>query len=133
MWNKFNNVLGLGEEWANEDGVGEWIFNTNTKISVRFKSVDDRDELDGILDSFEDATDDEKRALRNSLNDEGYVSYFSFTVITPSGEEYYFNQLTGGGGEPVVEDFFCDEERQTDISSALDEILSSGESPKPNN
>lgn len=129
MWGKFNQVLNLGEEWVSEDGTGEFLFETGTNISASFEQIEDMDELEGVLDIFEDATDDEKIALKESLENEGYVSKFSFTVTTIDGEEFYFHQLTGGGGEPVVEDFYCEEELTNTIGSALDEIIKQGTAP----
>ena len=131
MWHKLSLVLDLGEDWVNEDGFGLWGFHNGTTISAEFESIDDIDYLDSVLDIFEEASSDEKEALIESLNSEGYVSKFTFTVTPSSGEEYYFNQLTGGGGEPVVEDFYCDEDLVDDIESALDEIISDGQPPKP--
>jgi hypothetical protein len=129
MWGKFNQVLNLCEEWVSEDGTGEFLFETGTKISASFEQIEDMDELEGVLDIFEDATDDEKTALKESLENEGYVSKFSFIVTTRNGEEFYFHQLTGGGGEPVVEDFYCEEELTKTIGSALDEIIKQGTAP----
>jgi hypothetical protein len=129
MWDKFSQVLNLGDAWADEDGKGEWTFATSTRVSVRFQTLDDMDELEGTLDVFEEASEDEKEGLKDSLNQEGYVSYFQYTVTTPSGEEYYFNQLTGGGGEPVVEDFYCEEDQRPEINDALDAVLDIGSSP----
>jgi hypothetical protein len=131
MWDKFRQVLNLGDAWADEDGKGEWIFSTGSCVSVRFQTLDDMDELDGILDMFEEASEDEKEGLKDSLNQEGYVSYFQYTVTITSGEEYYFNQLTGGGGEPVVEDFYCENEQKLGIEKALDSIISLGFIPQP--
>jgi hypothetical protein len=123
MWDKFSEVLNLGDAWADEDGRGEWVFSTGTRVSVRFKMLEDMDELEIILDMFEDSTDEEKAGLRSSLNQEGYVSYFQYTVITQSEQEYIFNQLIGGGGEPVVEDFYCEEDAIKDIADSLDKII----------
>lgn len=129
MWSKFNIVLTLGDEWANDEGEGNWSFSTGTVVSVEFRMVEDLDELDEVLDIFEDSSEEEKEGLKNSLSKEGYVSYFAFTVTTPGENVYYFNQLTGGGGEPVVEDFYCEDELKAEIEQALDEIIKADEAP----
>jgi hypothetical protein len=133
MWDKFNRVLNLGEEWANAEGKGEWQFSTGTKVRVNFNLLDNADDLEAVLDIFEEATGEDKDALRRSFAEEGQASHFCYTVTSPSKQEYYFHQLTGGAGEPVVEDFYCDEELKNDINNALDAILESGDSPTTHN